>query len=218
MLAAAGDDGCIYLWNVTSGKLTRKWQADKLSVTSLVFSADGKHLISGGSDFTIHVWNLTGQEDHQLVGHTGWIWDIAIDSSGELLASAGTGDLYNQQVPADNTARLWRWSERKELFALPSGSHYVMTVAFCINGKYLLSGSRYANSPDKNNLRVWNVDDGTLVAELTGLNDAVTSVRVSPDGNLLAIGTSSAVPWGTENIGNLMIFKLPEVCVTQTKN
>jgi WD40 repeat protein len=218
LLASAGDDGFIQLWNVSNGKRVAKWQADKQSVSSLVFSADGRSLLSGGSDSAIHVWTLTGTEKGQLIGHTGWVWDMTFDSSGRVLASAGTGDLYNQQVPADNTARLWQWEARKELFILPSGSHYVMTVAFCNSGKYLFSGSRYANSPDKNNLRIWNVDDGSFSAELNGLNEAVTSIRVSPDGNLLAIGTSSAVPWGTENIGNLIIFKLPEVCVTQTKN
>ena len=215
LLAAGGDDGFIQLWDVSKGKSIRKWQADKQAIASLAFSSDGQFLFSGGSDSIIHIWTLEGNKVGQLVGHTGWIWDLAFDSSGELLASAGTGDLYNQQLPADNTARLWRWNERKELSVMPSGSHYVMTVAFCVSSKFLFTGSRYVTSPDRNNLRIWHTEDGSLSSELNGFKDAITSMRVSPDGKLLAVGTSSSVPWGTENIGNLIVFSASEVCAAK---
>lgn len=53
-----GKAGSIYLWEVASGKLLKKWQAHYRAVTCLTFSHDESFLISGSEDGGVKVWNL----------------------------------------------------------------------------------------------------------------------------------------------------------------
>jgi WD40 repeat protein len=58
LLATAGADRVVRLWNVADGELVRTLQGHTMSVTALTFSADGKRLLSSSLDRTIRVWHL----------------------------------------------------------------------------------------------------------------------------------------------------------------
>jgi hypothetical protein len=51
----------IHVTEVATGKDARRWTGHIGAVTSLVFTADGRKLISGSRDTTAVVWNLTGR-------------------------------------------------------------------------------------------------------------------------------------------------------------
>ncbi|KAK7335969.1 hypothetical protein VNO80_28134 [Phaseolus coccineus] len=53
--ASSGD---IYLWEVETGRLLKKWRAHFRAVTCLVFSEDDSLLISGSEDGTCIAWVL----------------------------------------------------------------------------------------------------------------------------------------------------------------
>lgn len=65
-------------------------------VTSLLFWADGKRLLSGSGDHTIRQWDVASQQPvgAPLIGHTAQVWDLQVyppDGSGgeDVLASMG---------------------------------------------------------------------------------------------------------------------------------
>jgi WD40 repeat protein len=58
MLASAGGDGKIYLWNVQDGKSMDILLGHDAAVTSLAFSPDGKYLVSGSLDATVRFWEI----------------------------------------------------------------------------------------------------------------------------------------------------------------
>jgi RNA polymerase sigma factor (sigma-70 family) len=55
-----GDDRTIRVMDVAAGKEVRRFVGHYGRVTALTFSADGKRLISGGSDTMILVWDVAG--------------------------------------------------------------------------------------------------------------------------------------------------------------
>src|SRR5207249_10669688 len=75
ILASAGDDGTVRLWDLT-GKEPKtstvlgdgKWSG----FASMAFSPDGKALAAGNHDGKVRLWDLTGAEPNEravLVGH-----------------------------------------------------------------------------------------------------------------------------------------------------
>ena len=57
LLATAGEDRIIQLWNLETGKAGAKLTAHTDWITSLAFSSDGKRLASGGYDGMVRVWD-----------------------------------------------------------------------------------------------------------------------------------------------------------------
>lgn len=110
-LAGGGVSGDIYLWEVTSGRLLKKWNAHYRAVTCLVFSSSDYLLISGSEDGSIKVWSLLMLFDdemmeqashpykHSLSEHTLGITDIV----------AGFGSYNSIIVSAsqDRTCKVW---------------------------------------------------------------------------------------------------------------
>jgi RNA polymerase sigma factor (sigma-70 family) len=62
----------IRLWDVETGKETRKIQGHKGGILALAFSANGKTLASGSADKTVRLWQVsTGDEVQSFTGNLG---------------------------------------------------------------------------------------------------------------------------------------------------
>ncbi len=67
-------------------------------MSCLVFSPDGKTLVTGGVDGTIGLWTVaTGKELANLAGHFDEVHALAFGLDGRLLASGGW----------DHAVRIW---------------------------------------------------------------------------------------------------------------
>jgi WD domain, G-beta repeat/KAP family P-loop domain len=63
----------------------------------VAYAPDGAALATGGDDRTARIWDArTGQQQHQLTGHTGSVRSVAYAPDGATLATAG-----------DTTIRIW---------------------------------------------------------------------------------------------------------------
>lgn len=100
MVASAGWDKNIKLWNTNNGQLIRTLTGHKDAVNSVAFSPDGQILASGSNDMTIKLWEVnTGKEICTLKGHTGFINCVAFSPDDQVLASGSN----------DKTIKIWRW-------------------------------------------------------------------------------------------------------------
>ena len=64
-------------------------------VNALAFSADGRHVVSGGSDNLVKIWDVAGGRlKHSLAVHKKAVHAVCVSPDGNLLASAG----YDQKV------------------------------------------------------------------------------------------------------------------------
>ena len=72
----------------------------------IVFTPDGKTVISASTDNTIKIWDVeTGTEKFTLKGHSSWVSAIALAPDGKTLISASR----------DNTIEIWDLATRKEI-------------------------------------------------------------------------------------------------------
>ena len=109
LLASAGDDKKILLWDVTDPnepENVAELVGHTLSVRSLRFSPDGKFLVSGGDDRTLRLWDVeTGEEINTLNGHHADIYSVGFDPKGEFIVSGdddGKIILWNKSAILEN--------------------------------------------------------------------------------------------------------------------
>ena len=64
ILAAADDQGSIYLWDLAPGRLLKRMRGHgKGGIWSLSWSVESTVLVSGGADGTVRVWDVAGPQD-----------------------------------------------------------------------------------------------------------------------------------------------------------
>src|SRR5262249_31007111 len=98
ILASAGYDRLIKLWDLKAGKLLHVLKDHSDSVYGLAFSPDGTLLVSGGADRAGKVWDVaSGNRLYRLGESTDWVYAVAWSPDGKHLAAAGV----------DRSIRVW---------------------------------------------------------------------------------------------------------------
>lgn len=99
LLATAGYDRRIQLWNLESGELVRTIKGHNGAIYDLAFSPDGTILASASGDETSKLWLVeTGERLDTLNQPQGEQFAISFTPDGKFILGAG----------ADNRIRLWR--------------------------------------------------------------------------------------------------------------
>jgi len=143
-------------------------------IYAAVFSRDGKHVISGGTDGTIKIWDLsTGQAIKTLTGHTDAVDSLAATADGRYIVSASW----------DKTVRIWDFTTGSEVKTIRGHKDGVETLAVSPDGKLIASGAWHEGT-----LRVWDALTGSEVMALGDRKGDVECVTFSPDGKRIISG------------------------------
>ncbi len=103
ILITAGESRTIYLWDSTTGKLKQTF-SDKnednketgyiSGVDDILFSPDGKSILSLVKDYQIRMWDIATGKRRRFTGYTGYLTNAAFSPDEKTLATVGyPGDI-----------------------------------------------------------------------------------------------------------------------------
>lgn len=142
-------------------------------VESVAFSPDGKYALSGSSDNTLKLWDVTtGRELKTFEGHTSSVRSVAYSPDGRYALSGSW----------DTTVRIWDIETTKTIKVFRKHKGFVQSVAFSPDGKFALSGG------DDGTMMLWDVTTGEELRVFKH-PPAVLAVAFSPDGKYALSGS-----------------------------
>ncbi|KAF9542082.1 WD40 repeat-like protein [Agrocybe pediades] len=182
MVGAGYFGGTIYIWDIHAGTTIHgPFVSHSDWVSALVFSQDGKKLISGSHDTTIRIWDVdTGNiMAGPFEGHTSSISLLALSSDGAKIISGSS----------DMSVCLWNVSSNESNIAPPfqSVTDCVYTVAWSPDGTMIASGQADGI------VAMWNAQNGEAVIKPFCHLSAISSIAFSPDGSRISAGAADAV-------------------------
>ena len=130
-LAVATSGQTIQLWDKSSGRVLLTMDHDN-SLSGVVFSSDGKRILTGSEEGSAWVWDaISGEQLGELTGHNNAVRAIAFSQDGRRVV---TGSV-------DTTVRVWEPTSFELLLTLDGHEKEVTSVAFSPDGSQIISAS-----------------------------------------------------------------------------
>jgi len=129
LLAAAGEDRAIRIWELKTGRLLHRIDGSPEAVLAIAFSPHGSILASAGRDQAVRTWRVSNGKSRSVwLGHGARVWSIAFAPDGETLASASM----------DGTIRFWDVATGRQVAQLERQPE-ARAIAFTPEGQLLVS-------------------------------------------------------------------------------
>ena len=197
MLASAGREGFILLWDVHTTKLGTTITGHRKPVRTLAFSPDGKTLVSGSYDQTLRLWDPRTGEHKAVLQYSDSVTSVAFSPDGKILA-VGWGGWQNNRIQLLDAETL----QPRETLA--GHIEDITDLAFSPDGRILASAScdgtillweieADGRPADVNGDGSVDIDDLTFVADRFGHIGKENAADVNGDGivnilDLVAVG------------------------------
>lgn len=234
LLASAGDDGKVYLWDAGSHRALAVLKGHEGVVTSAVFNPNGAQLASAGEDGTVRLWDVAGQRELAVLLRPGEaVKNLAYNAGGTMLAGAGDGgsvclwDVVSQQeitvlkghgksvecVAFNPGSTLLASAGNDGLVRLWDVLSYEECAAFSCTGVISVvfdaSGSLLVGAAADGSVRQWDVVSHRELAKLKGHGDAVRCCAFNTSGTQLASVSKDGqvVLWDVFNQKELVVFQ-----------
>jgi WD40 repeat protein len=176
LLASAGFDKAVRLWDVSTGRQISTLHGHKAAVLGVAIARDGKLLASADTSFDVKLWDLaTGRERYSWKQGTPSPSALVFFKDGKKLACgriAGGVSIYDVEA-----GKLLRE------FSIPENdADASYTVALSPDESLLAA-------PGHRNIYIWKLATGKLEKTLPGRESQVISLAFSPDGKTMLSGS-----------------------------
>jgi guanine nucleotide-binding protein subunit beta-2-like 1 protein len=180
-------DGTLRLWEINSGRTTRRFVGHDKDVLSVAFSADNRQIVSGSRDKTIKLWNTLGECKYTIQdeGHTEWVSCVRFSPSpsAPVIVSAGW----------DKLVKVWSLTNCKLRTNLVGHNGYLNTVTVSPDGSLCASGGKDGTA------MLWDLNEGKRLYSLDA-GDTIHSLVFSPNRYWLCAATTQGIKiWDLES-------------------
>jgi RNA polymerase sigma factor (sigma-70 family) len=202
LLAAGCEDGTIHLWGAATGRELRHFTAHKGRAPDWRgpsgafvggyngngFTADGRHIVSMGSDNTIRLWDAASGEQVREFGRFSEVGGLSLAPDGKTLVGV---------VKNDNMweLRLWEVATGKERKRQPQPGKQILMPTFSPDGKRLAMAVGEMDWKQPCDIQLWDAGAENVIRTLRG-HKSWAWCAFAPDGRTL-------VSSGTDNTARL---------------
>lgn len=214
-IIGGGVSGHLFLWEVATGKLLKKWHAHYRAVTCLVFSDDQSLLISGAEDGCVRIWSLISIFDNLWREKAKNIYEYSFSEHSlkvtDIVTGYGGCNAIIVTASEDRTCKVWSLSRGKlirnivfpsiiDAVAMDPGEH--VFYAGARDGKIYIAALNAQCTPTKN----YGLH---IIGSLSEHSKAVTCLAVSIDGIHLVSGSEDGMirVWDTRKRNITRIFR-----------
>lgn len=169
------DNYCLELWSVETGEKIKRLSNNR-HLKTFSYSSNSEYIIASFYSDCIILYNTrTGEEKFKIQFPDSYIHIISCSPNNDFFAFQ---EDYDKISIYDLTTG--HYVKGFEYLFAPGFIHLDVSP----NGKNFASGSDYSH-----NVKIWNIETGTLVNELEGHTDTILSITYSPDGRYIASGS-----------------------------
>mmetsp|Transcript_11396 Transcript_11396/g.26794 ORF Transcript_11396/g.26794 Transcript_11396/m.26794 type:complete len:326 (-) Transcript_11396:94-1071(-) len=188
---SASWDSELRLWDIATGKTTRRFVGHEKDVLSVAFSADNRQIVSGSRDGTIRLWNTLGECKYSIdssgenKGHTEWVSCVRFSPSltVPLIVSSGW----------DKLVKVWNITNCQLRRDLVGHTGYLNTVCVSPDGSLAASGGKDGTA------MLWEVNEGKRLYSLDA-GSIINGLVFSPNRYWLCAATDEAIKiWDLES-------------------
>lgn len=151
------------------------------TIWSVVFSPDGKLLLTGGNDHSARVWDVATHQQRLLLDHTSIIRVVAFSHDAKRIATSGE----------DGVTRLWDAQHGDLLQVLHGHVGTIFALSFSQDDHTLLTAGI-----DKT-ARLWEVATGQEIGQFQGHIGKLRAAAFSPDESQIVTASEdkTAIVW-----------------------
>jgi RNA polymerase sigma factor (sigma-70 family) len=180
------DAVAISLCDVTTGRVLQECRGHTNQVRSLVFSGDGRLVVSGSHDKTVRFWDTSTGKEVRRFDEPDMVMAIALAPDGKALATTTF-----HSTESKWTVRLRDAVTGQELSRFQADVP-VFHLAFAPDGKTLVALEPANGGKPTGTIHLWDVATGKL-RQLPGQPAVLYSAVFTPDGKTLATGSNEGI-------------------------
>lgn len=172
-------DGAVAVYDLESMRRLYRFKRNDAMIWAVGFMGSEDRIAAASHDWTVALWETSSEDAPVAIlnGHENAVQAVAVDPSGQWLASGG----------ADRTIRLWNLDTREARRVYRNNPDFISALAFSPDGSMLASGSLDGT------VKLLSLNSSRMTRTLTGHSARITALAFSSYDDLLASASEDGI-------------------------